>query len=449
MIDILILGLFIFACSAAVLRPSWAFAFVFAMYSFEQALQSSGGLFLARPYLGNLCVGVSVGVCVAHVAIRERNLFYGFANYASISIVLLLCWAAFSLLWSPSYAAGSVFVIGGLPYVALFVFAIPLLVYDIPVFGSMLNKIMYLGTLILLLILLSPNFNFRDGRIGFNLTAIYRSNPLALGELAGTIVIIAVLLRVDSSRWAFNIWRLMAFFVGALAGLQSGSRGQLGFAIIIAIIFYPVSRRIKNFGSFFATIAGLVVIITGVLVIASKGLLTVTLSRWDATNLEGGAGHRLTNILDLMAVWASHPFAWIAGLGSNAYSSVTATGGHEEYAHNVAVEILCELGLPAFVLFVSILFVSVKNAIWLFRRFSQDPAERAILSVLYALFFYQLSLALKQGNLWNSVALFCLASIIARLYFRVSSSDQFENDDDSSNSDLELDQREIVRSNIA
>ena len=93
--------------------------------------------------------------------------------------------------------------------------------------------------------------------------------------------------------------------------------------------------------------------------------------------------------------------------------------------------------------------VSVKNAIWLFRRFSQDPAERAILSVLYALFFYQLSLALKQGNLWNSVALFCLASIIVRLYIRVSTSDQFENNDDSSNSDLELDQREIVRSNIA
>ena len=449
MIDILILGLFIFACSAAVLRPSWAFAFVFVMYSFEQALQSSGGLFLARPYLGNLCVAVSVGVCVAHLAIRERNLFYGYANYASISIVVLLCWAAFSLLWSPSYAAGSSIIIGELPYVALFVFVSPLLVYDIPVFGSMLNKIMYLGTLVLLLILLSPNFNFRDGRIGFNITAIYRSNPLALGELAGTIVIIAALLRVDSSRWAFNIWRIMAFFVGALAGLQSGSRGQLGFAIIIAIVFYPVSRRIKSLASFFATIAGLAVIITGVLVIASKGLDIVTLSRWDTTNLEGGVGHRLVNILDLMAVWASHPFAWIAGLGSNAYSSVTATGGIEEYVHNVAVEILCELGLPAFVLFLSILIVSVKNAIWLFRRFSQDPAERAILSVLYALFFYQLSLAMKQGNFWNSVALFCLASIIARFYFRVSSSDQFENDDDSSNSDLELDQREIVSSNIA
>ena len=128
---------------------------------------------------------------------------------------------------------------------------------------------------------------------------------------------------------------------------------------------------------------------------------------------------------------------------------MSATGGKEEYAHNVAVEILCELGLPAFILFVSILLVSVKNAIWLFRRFSQDPAERAILSVLYALFFYQLSLSLKQGNLWNSVALFCLASIIARLHFRVSSSDQFENDDDSSNSDPEFDRREIVSSNIA
>lgn len=449
MIDFLILGLFVFACLAAVLQPSWSFAFVFVMYSFEQALQSSGGAFLMRPYLGNLCIGISVLLCLIQLFLRERNILYGHINYALISTLILLSWAAFSLLWTPSFGPATTIIIGNLPFVALFVLTIPLFASDISSVGLILNKIIYLGTLILLLILLSPNFNFRDGRIGFNLTAIYRSNPLALGELGGVLVIIASLLRTTSSQWILTIWRIAAFLIGTLMGLQSGSRGQIGFAIIIAIAFYPLSRSVKSFRSFFATVFGLILIITSVLVIANKGLDINTLSRWDVTKLAGGAGHRLDNILELLASWVSHPVAWLAGLGTNAYSAVTATGGKEEYAHNVAIEILCELGLPAFILFISLLVVSVKRAIELFWRFSQEPIARSILSAVFALFFYQLFLSLKQGNLWNSVSFFCFACIIIRLCSRVNESDQSLIDSNNLNSYETTNQNEGSDSNFA
>lgn len=85
---------------------------------------------------------------------------------------------------------------------------------------------------------------------------------------------------------------------------------------------------------------------------------------------------------------------WFRG---NAYSAITATGGIEEYPHNIFAETIAELGIPCFVLFLFMLGQTVRSILWLYRRYSDDPEIRIAIASLAALFTYEFFLTNKQG----------------------------------------------------
>ena len=104
------------------------------------------------------------------------------------------------------------------------------------------------------------------------------------------------------------------------------------------------------------------------------------------------------------------------GLGHNAFSAVTATD--QGYSHNMFVDVLCELGVPMFLLLITALWKSLNASRALFQRFKNSPSDRAALAILFMMIPFLALIANKEGNLWSSWVLFMFMIIVTRLEIR-------------------------------
>jgi hypothetical protein len=123
---------------------------------------------------------------------------------------------------------------------------------------------------------------------------------------------------------------------------------------------------------------------------------------------------RLQNVFDLMAAQFKAPLSWVVGLGYNAFTAIS-DGTGDGYSHNLSADILTELGMPMFALYVWMLVSVSRDGIWLFRRYQDRPAERSSVALLLALASYQFLLMHKQGYLWGAGAYFMFVIAIARI----------------------------------
>ncbi|MBL9140728.1 MAG: hypothetical protein JNK53_02575, partial [Phycisphaerae bacterium] len=383
---------------------------------FEQALQASSELFRSKLWLANVAVALVAGFSALRVVGTQRQPFYAYATPIWIGTCIIYGWSAASLIWTPSFEKAYEIITWGLPYFVVFILIAPVLLQGIESVGSYARALLYGGTLIVLLLVLNPEFTATGGRFGFQIEGQVRSSPLAIGELGGTLIIVAALLRQGPHQALLNVARIAAFTMGAVLALQSGSRGQLLFAVVVALTFYPISKKLKSLPTFIGTVIGAAVIVPAVFFVAQAVLLSEGTQRWDAVKMEEGVSIRFANALDLLGAFVTNPAAWIFGLGANGFSSISATTAGEGYVHNICVETISELGLPMFALFALLLAATTRQAFWLFRRYSDSPRERASLSVLLALAAYQFLLVNKQGNLWSNGMVFVYMIFIAKLH---------------------------------
>jgi hypothetical protein len=416
-IELATVAFFALACFIAIRNPAWAVALVFVMYSIEQALQSTSGIFLRIPPLANVCVGLAVGSCLVGALTRLHRPFYGYATPQLYAMTALFAWAALSLFWSPSAESGLGMTRWGLPYVLLMVYAAPLLIDDVESLERFLLGFLLIGTCTCVLIILSPGFTVKNGRLGIDIGGGFRTNPLAIGELGGMLLMTGVLCtRPAGSVVASSVLRTAACLFGGYLALQSGSRGQLIFALLISICFVPIARRINNIARFFGLIAIAMTLVPLAMWTAQTFLGSEDLRRWDLSKLADGAAVRNNNILDLFRAFATDPLAWFAGLGYNAFTSVTPT--LEPYSHILFVDVLTELGIPMFILLLWWLKKVVNDGLWLFRRYANQPDQRANLACLFAMFAFQLLIVNKQGYLWMATLFFLPGVMITRLRLR-------------------------------
>ncbi len=413
---------FALACLAAMLSPAWGLGFVMTMYAFEQAAQASNPIFVRFLALANVLVAASVGVGIFRQLTATPRLFLGYASFVWCGVMAIYLYSIVSLLWSPSRAIAAPMTWGQLPYLILYIMMAPLLVDDAQSLTRFVRVFLFLGVGIVVLMLANPAFTFYTGRLGFNLDATVRTNPLAMGELGGNIMLAGALFRVGTTQWFTQLLRVAAFFLGAMLALQSGSRGQVVFAVLLALAFYPASVRIRNFTGFAWTALGVVVLVPLMLYMGQLLLAGQELRRWDSEVIAGGTDVRVANVADLVWAWLRHPPAWLVGLGFNAFSSISSASS-EPYSHVMVVDILAEQGIPMFGLFVAVTWVGIRDGIWLFRRFADEPEMRATLAVAYAMFAYQLLLVNKQGYLWVGMSYFFFLIIASRLRQRTEVSD--------------------------
>ncbi len=396
-------------------RPAWAFALVLTMYAFEQLLQSSGGVFLAIPSLTNVTVALGAGLAALGALLRTPHPFLGYASSTWIGSLGLLAFSALSLAWTPAPQSGGDFVREGLPYFVLFVLTAPLLLTDLDSVERTFRALLVIGTGIAATLILDPEFRSAGGRAVIKLSATVTSNPLATGELGGALVIAAILIRPATLNPWVQASRVSGLLLGAAIAFMSGSRGQALFAALVVVIFYPVSRRVKSIAGFIGTATAAGAVALAVALIAPLVLDQYGAARWSSDMIADGLGARTTGWLELIEAALTTPSAWIFGLGFNAFNALNSAGESMPYSHNVPLDILTELGVPAFVLFLALLRLAWRDCLWIFHRWADDPIRRASAATLFGFATYYLLLANKQGHLWNIGPLFLFLAVIARV----------------------------------
>jgi hypothetical protein len=380
-------------------------------------LQSSLPIFVAIPSLANYLIAAAVGASVLRAVFAQERPLLGYATRTWVLSMAIFAWAVLSLLWTPSAVMASDMTREGLPYLVLFMIAAPLLVDGRADFERIFPALMLFGTVVALTVIVNPEFNIRSGRIGLMLTERVRSNPLAIGELGGVLMIVAALFVVPPGRPGWFLVRFAAFVVGTTLALYSGSRGQALFAGIVAVGFYPLSRQVRSLRTFVGTVLGLALLVVLLLVVSSFILDSELSSRWDTSVLAEGAEVRRLNVVDLLVAFARSPGSWLPGLGWNAFSSVTDASS-EPYSHSITVDILCELGIPMFVAFCAALIDVYRSSRSLLAASGGSPAARSASATMVALVAYMFLIANKQGHLWGVCPMFAYFCVVARVESR-------------------------------
>ena len=254
MLELLTIGLFAIMCVGGLRQPSWALALMFLLFPLKQGLQGASGFFLANYTLPNYISAMVIGLSAVLAVARMPSPMRGYACPQFIVGMALYIWSAVTLIWTPSYGTASDYVVTNIPYLILYLVVSPLLLRDIDTLGGTIRVTLFAGTILAITMLLNPAFTSQSGRLGIQLSSSVRTNPLVIGEFGGSLMIIASLLHVNRATLLLGAVRIAAFVAGAILAIESGSRGQLLFAAILAIVFYPVSKRVQDIVSFVGTV---------------------------------------------------------------------------------------------------------------------------------------------------------------------------------------------------
>lgn len=433
----LVLLVFTIFYIGAIMQPRWALAVLLMLFPMKQALQGSVSIINQTPTLANYLIGIVVGIGLVWGIFRGKIKFSGYLNLIWIAVAFGYFYSCLSILWTPSKENAISYVLEGMIYVVMFIIIAPMLVGDLKEWTESLRVATVLGIFIAIFILISPEFNLRGGRLGIDLGPKLRTSPLAIGELGGFLMISTSLMVMPRHRILFDIIRYVGFISGVMLAIYSGSRGQLIFAAFIAVVFFPLSRPVKNVSRFFLMVIGSATLLLLILIVISFlfGDSDVA-QRWsNPGDSDKAVGVRLANFKDLIYGFIQSPSSWLIGLGLNAFSSLTGASS-EPYSHSMFLDVLVEMGLPMFVLLIACIIALIRQCISVIRFSNHNPHDRSCAVVMVAICVYQLLLMNKQGQLWvsqNTVMYFLLLAKIASPKMMQSYEDTFQSDDSINN----------------
>jgi hypothetical protein len=333
-------------------------------------------------------------------------------------ILFMLFWSVLSVNWSPGSTKGREFILEGIPYILIYVVVAPILIDSPQMLRRALLIFLGLGSVTALLILLNPEFKVRGGRLTFRFGAADVINVLQLGRLGGMLLIAAAVMRVRAT--ALQPIRLFAFIVGSLLAFYSGSRGQILASGIVALLFFPVARPLRNVSSFLLFTGSVLIGYVSITLVSDYVTGEADINRWDPKYILGATNARILNIADLFQAFGSSPLALFIGLGFNAFTGVTSAT-LDTYAHNLFVEVLCELGVFFFVLLIVLLGTVLRAGRSLFLSVRDTPDLRAPVATLLAFASFDFLIAQKEGQLWNHFDMYLHFCMIARLNLLVAS----------------------------
>jgi hypothetical protein len=404
----------------ALWRPHWVFILVIMMFPLEQLLQAYIPFLAAHRTFVNIAIGLMTIFGIVTRLGRRDHIGQTYLNPVMLLVLALYVTWLVGATFSPAGAQAYEVVSFSLPYLCLLVVLLPLLIVDLPEFRRMTTGYMVLGTAIAILIIANPMSSYHSGRLSLDLGMVgghirERGNPLALGELGGSMALIAALIRPMSATTLFTLVRIAAFVAGFGLAIGSGSRGQVLAAGIAGVLFYPMSRRLANPKQFVINSIGFGVLVLGLFAVFKLFVGYENRERWEVWGMLRDTMLRMDMVWELFAAFLASPGNWPLGLGTAAYS-VIGGSRHADYVHNVAAEILCEHGLVGFTLFLLIVGLTFKCGFRVWSIYREDPVMRATAAVLAAMCFYALLLALKQGSI-SSGAPFYWWLVLAKISY--------------------------------
>lgn len=385
------------------LRPQWAILLIVLMFPLEQILQAYVPALRDNQTLVNYAIGFVSLFALLSKVFKGEPVLGGYNNGGTYALVLLyiLCWVG--LFWSPSRESALGMLRFALPYYALMTVLAPLLMSTTQQWKSVLTGTMALGGIIAVLILMSPASSFYAGRLYVDVSQFAgqrggRGNPLALAELGSTMALIAVLIKFEAGKVWMTVLRGGAFVAGMALAISSGSRGQVLAAVLVAVLFYPLARRIANPKQFLVSTLGLGVIGAGFFLMFQFFIGDENRARWDPVNMIESVAGRFQNVTDLLGTWLASPVHWLFGLGTNAYSSIRP----ENYVHNVVAEALGEFGIVGLGILGGFMWMTWRACrnLWLLHR--DDEELRSAAALLGAMCAFSFLMSLKQGSFVSS-----------------------------------------------
>lgn len=272
----------------------------------------------------------------------------------------------------------------------------------------MVTATLALGSLLLVLLMFTVEWQYRfivflDERTG---------NPLAIGALGGSMFFLAAYF--TSNR--FKLFNVLKWAIAALAlmlAIRSGSRGQALGAVIALLAFWPIAFRLHNLRAYFLLGLGIVLIFAATV----WGIETYWSSsgRWSEEGMAESADGRIYRSGKIYEYWFTTPATMFFGVGNSASKYLIGT-----YSHFLPADILCEEGIAGLLIFLGMLFLSIKKGWNSLKLVGRDPRLRMQLAILCGALFYNFLLSLKQGNLVGNTLLFMWAILIAKFHKLVS-----------------------------
>ncbi len=399
LVALVVLGM-LYLMIQSILKPQWALLLVLSFLPLEQLLASYVPLLHQKSWIINVGVGIIAMTAFGLEFLRGKRPFAGYFNPAWVLVIMLYVFTVFGVLWSPIPEAGRYFIKSGFPYYMLLLVILPGLIRDLENIRKFMLPFMIIGSVIILLILISPNSDLYAGRLFVDLGNGERGSPLATAELGGALVIVAALYRpVRYANLVFMI-RVGAIFAGMGIMVLSGTRGQLLFAMGLSVLFFPVANRIKNTAQFLLTSAA-GAFLAGILFLALKLFLAGggSADRWSTEGVNDGISVRMYYATTMLQEYLGDPGSFLGGLGTGAFNAyVRGNGKNFIYPHNLLVEILTEHGLIGFGLLIAICTLTFAAGLRLYRALYDDPAYRSVLAILLALCAYGTLISMKQSS---------------------------------------------------
>jgi hypothetical protein len=233
-------------------------------------------------------------------------------------------------------------------------------------------------------------------------------NPLAVAQTGGLTIICAVMM-TRMFKWDMLVKLLIVGFC-LVAIIKSGSRGQLialAFALTVA---FPFTYSVKNPKIVVASGLFAVILAYGVFM-GLDAFWGGTEGRYSTDAMSDDYSGRIENVTRLVDAWLANPAAIIFGLGNSASYDWDINGF---YPHMVPMEILTEEGILGATLYVWVLAIVARDALYVMRRKTADRSDSAPFAILIGIMAYLFLLSFKQGSMLSTSLFFMNIMLFTR-----------------------------------
>ena len=390
-------------------NPTTAVAGTLLLFGLEQWGQAKIPILAANSSFTNYIIGSIVATALIVQFLKRKIKIRGYP-IAGYLVTFFFLYAYTSSLWAPNVEVSAAQWWKAWPYIITFVICAPFLTGDTPEIEKMLENFILLGFILTLLLLFTVSWENRGVLIEYG-SARSIGNPLATAQMAGNVIIAAVLGKNLSPIKPWEIVRWVVVVACIALAVKAGSRGQVISLIIILSLFWAINQRKLSFRTIFSTLAGctLIGLIIGLFIQEFWGAENV---RWSQEQMTKDVSGRFDMALRLLSIWwKGNFFTIIFGLGNSASFDSRIIG---IYPHIVPLEILGEEGLLGFLLYILILALVVKSFIKSYFFTRDFPNERMVVVTIAAMLVYAFFLTLKQGNLIGNMDMWMLCIFLLR-----------------------------------
>lgn len=423
----------------AIVRPWLAFVLIVCFPVIEQALQGYFPVMITYLTLFNYLIAGIVAISLLVRFASNPEMLSGALNPVSKTLVLLLSLSWISLFWTPELENGLSLTVNRFQYTLLYIIMAPLLITSLDDFRRLRLPLIALGCLALVGILFGPKTLFYGTRLMIQYSSTEVANAGALGELGALILVFAVLTTQAGVGRLVVPFQAVAGIFGMGMGLLSGARGQVLAGGLIAFLFFPVSRKVKNNYGYLGLGLGAAFVVLLIYISVQFFITSDNLDRWSLNSLTDGFQLRFLIVGEALKPWVTSPLNWFFGRGAGAF--ITA-GLVDTYPHNHIIEALTEMGLVGLFLYLMILFFTIKSAIGLFNLYRDDREMRSAVALLCAVAVFFFLISLKQGTVHDPGTVFLWYLVIARVYWYERRQADLHADEYDPDMDDELDPEE-------